>query len=87
MSGEIPSYDRAALEVLQLERLRDSLARAYAHVPHYTRAFDEAGVRPDDLGSLADLARFPFTTKADLRANYAHAARRPRPSLRAVPAT
>ena len=45
-------------------------ARVYAHVPHYTRAFDAAGVTPDDLTSLADLARFPFTTKADLRANY-----------------
>ena len=70
MSGEIPTYDRAELEALQLERLRDSLGRAYARVPHYRRAFDEAGVEPDDLTSLSDLARFPFTTKADLRANY-----------------
>ncbi|HEX3929212.1 MAG TPA: phenylacetate--CoA ligase PaaK [Nocardioides sp.] len=70
MSGEIPTYDRAGLEALQLERLRDTLHRAYAQVPHYTRAFDGAGVHPDDLASLADLARFPFTTKADLRANY-----------------
>src|SRR4051812_22553869 len=70
MSGEIPTYDRAGLEALQLERLRDTLARAYAHVPHYRRAFDAAGVTPDDLTSLSDLARFPFTTKADLRENY-----------------
>ena len=70
MSGEIPTYDRAELEGLQLERLRDTVSRVYAQVPHYTRAFDEAGVRPDDLTSLADLGRFPFTTKADLRANY-----------------
>src|SRR3954447_20281031 len=70
MSGEIPTYDRAGLEALQLERLRDTLARAYAHVPHYRRAFDAAGVTPDDLTSLADLAAFPFTTKADLRENY-----------------
>jgi len=70
MSGEIPTYDRAELEALQLERLRDSLARAYERVPHYRRAFDEAGLTPGDLTSLADLARFPFTTKADLRANY-----------------
>jgi phenylacetate-CoA ligase len=70
MSGEIPTYDRAELEALQLDRLRGTLARAYDAVPHYTRAFGEAGVRPDDLTSLADLARFPFTTKADLRANY-----------------
>ena len=70
MSGEIPSLTRVELEGLQLERLRDTLSRVYAHVPHYTRVFDEAGVRPDDLTTLADLARFPFTTKADLRDNY-----------------
>ncbi len=69
MSGEIPDLTRAQLEQLQLERLRDSLRRA-AGVPHYAAAFREAGVSPDDLTSLADLARFPFTTKADLRANY-----------------
>ena len=51
-------------------RLRDTLHRAYANVPHYRRAFDEAGVRPEHLDTLADLRRFPFTTKADLRDNY-----------------
>src|SRR3954451_19059125 len=70
MSGEIPRLSRAKLEELQLERLRDTLARVYARVPHYTRAFDDAGVRPEDLTTLPDLARFPFTTKADLRAHY-----------------
>ena len=70
MTGEIPTLSRAELEALQLERLRDTLHTAYTQVPHYTRAFDEAGVRPDDLTALADLARFPFTTKADLRENY-----------------
>ncbi|HEX4687149.1 MAG TPA: phenylacetate--CoA ligase PaaK [Nocardioides sp.] len=70
MSGEIPTIGRAELEGLQLERLRETLERVYAHVPHYTRAFDEAGVKPDDLTSLEDLGLFPFTTKADLRANY-----------------
>src|SRR5690242_12866788 len=69
-SGEIPTYGRDELERLQLERLRGTLARAYLHVPHYTRAFDAAGVTPDDLVSLSDLTRFPFTTKADLRENY-----------------
>src|ERR1043165_6971202 len=69
MSGEIPTYDRAELEARQLAHLRDTLERVYTHVPHYTRAFDEAGVQPDDLTSLEDLARFPFTTKADRRAN------------------
>jgi phenylacetate-CoA ligase len=69
MTGEVPDLARAELEALQLERLRDSLRRA-AGVPHYARAFRGAGVSPDDVTSLADLARFPFTTKADLRANY-----------------
>jgi phenylacetate-CoA ligase len=58
------------LRALQLERLRQSLAHAYAHNPHYRRKFDEAGLRPDDLSSLSDLARFPFTTKQDLRDSY-----------------
>ena len=58
------------LRALQLERLRWSLKHAYEKVPHYRRSFDAAGVRPGDLRDLADLAKFPFTTKADLRANY-----------------
>jgi phenylacetate-CoA ligase len=58
------------LRALQLKRLRWSLKHAYDRVPHYRKAFDAAGVRPDDLKDLADLAKFPFTTKADLRANY-----------------
>jgi phenylacetate-CoA ligase len=70
MTGEIPTYDRTELERLQLERLQDTLARVYDRVPHYRRAFDEAGAGPGDLRSLGDLTRFPFTTKADLRANY-----------------
>ena len=70
MAGEVPAYSREELEALQLSRLQDTLARAYERVAHYRRAFDEAGVSPADLTSLSDLARFPFTTKADLRANY-----------------
>ena len=62
--------DRATLQDLQLERMRWSLSHAYDNVGHYRQAFDEAGVTPDDLSSLTDLARFPFTTKADLRDNY-----------------
>ncbi|MFI2711025.1 phenylacetate--CoA ligase PaaK [Micromonospora sp. NPDC018662] len=58
------------LRALQLDRLRDSLRHAYAHVPHYRRAFDAAGAHPDDVRDLADLARFPFTAKAELRENY-----------------
>jgi phenylacetate-CoA ligase len=58
------------LRSLQRERLRWSLKHAYENVPHYRKAFDAAGVHPGDLKDLADLAKFPFTTKADLRANY-----------------
>lgn len=65
---EIASRDEIA--ALQLTRLRATLKRAYENVPHYARAFDAAGVRPDDCRSLADLAKFPFTAKADLRDNY-----------------
>ncbi|MFJ9663335.1 phenylacetate--CoA ligase PaaK [Streptomyces sp. NPDC101219] len=62
--------DEAGLRALQLERLRASLRHAYDHVPFYRQSFDAAGVHPDDCRSVADLARFPFTTKADLRAHY-----------------
>jgi phenylacetate-CoA ligase len=58
------------LRALQLERLQWTLRHAYDNVPHYRKAFDAAGVSPHDCTSLADLARFPFTTKADLRDNY-----------------
>jgi phenylacetate-CoA ligase len=58
------------LRALQLERLQWSLRHAYENVAHYRAAFDAAGVHPDDCKSLDDLARFPFTTKADLRENY-----------------
>ena len=58
------------LRALQLERLRWSVAHAYANVPHYRAAFDAAGVHPDDVRDLADLARLPFTTKGDLREQY-----------------
>ena len=61
---------REELRALQLERLRRTLRHAYDNVEHYRRAFDRAGVTPEDCRSLADLARFPFTTKADLRDTY-----------------
>ena len=67
-SGE--RLDAGALRAVQLERMRASLRHAYEHVPFYRESFDKAGVRPDDCRSLTDLARFPFTTKADLRKNY-----------------
>ncbi|WP_287497937.1 phenylacetate--CoA ligase PaaK [Pandoraea sp. CB10b_02] len=58
------------LRALQLERLKKTLRHAYDNSPVYRRKFDEAGVHPDDVSSLADLARFPFTTKQDLRDSY-----------------
>ena len=79
MLGRAPRVDElepieraspAELAALQLERLRSTLRHAYANVELYRRRFDEAGVHPDDCHSLDDLARYPFTTKADLRDNY-----------------
>ncbi|MDT7579509.1 MAG: phenylacetate-CoA ligase, partial [Pseudonocardiales bacterium] len=61
---------RDELQALQLRRLRWTLRHAYTNVPHYRRAFDAAGVHPDDCRELADLAHFPTTSKADLRENY-----------------
>ncbi len=58
------------LQALQLQRLQWSLRHAYDNVAHYKAAFDAAGVHPDDLKTLADLARFPFTGKKELRENY-----------------
>jgi phenylacetate-CoA ligase len=66
----IETASRDEIAALQLIRLRATLQHAYTNVAHYRRAFDRAGVHPDDLRSLSDLARFPFTTKADLRENY-----------------
>jgi phenylacetate-CoA ligase len=60
----------AELRALQLERLQWSLTHAYDNVAHYRKKFDAAGVKPGDCKSLADLAKFPFTTKADLRDTY-----------------
>lgn len=66
----IETASRDELAALQLQRLKWSLAHAYRNVAHYRAAFDARGVHPDDLRTLEDLAQFPFTTKADLRANY-----------------
>jgi phenylacetate-CoA ligase len=77
--GDIPPeglLDRAerlspsGMRRLQRERLAWTLRHAYDNVPHYRRAFDAAGVTPADFHDLPDLAKFPFTTKADLRDNY-----------------
>ncbi len=64
------TWDLDHLRDVQLRRLKDTLARAYANVPHYTAAFDAVGLHPNDVKALADLASVPFTTKEDLRRNY-----------------
>ena len=66
----IENASRDEIEALQLQRMRWSLNHAYKNVAHYKASFDSAGVHPDDLKSLADLSRFPFTKKSDLRGNY-----------------
>src|SRR5918997_6945016 len=58
------------LRALQLERLQWTLRHAYENVPHYRRTFDAHGVRPEDCRELGDIARFPTTSKSDLRDNY-----------------
>ncbi|MFY8116638.1 MAG: phenylacetate--CoA ligase PaaK [Roseateles sp.] len=71
--GDLEPIEKASLDelqALQLQRLKWSLKHAYENVPHYKAAFDAKGVHPDDLKTLADIAKFPFTTKQDLRANY-----------------
>ncbi len=66
----IERASRDEISALQVQRLKWSLQHAYDHVPHYRKAFDDKGVHPSDLKTLSDLAKFPFTTKSDLRANY-----------------
>jgi phenylacetate-CoA ligase len=70
LTDRIETASRDEIAALQLKRLKWSLAHAYANVPAYRAKFDAAGVHPDDLRTLADLAKFPFTAKADLRDNY-----------------
>ncbi|MDP9930271.1 phenylacetate-CoA ligase [Variovorax paradoxus] len=66
----IETASRDEITALQIRRLRATLQRAYDNVPHYRKAFDAKGVHPNDLKSLADLSKFPFTVKSDLRDNY-----------------
>ena len=61
---------REQLEALQLERLKETVNRVYAKVPAYAKKMDEAGVKPEDIKCLADLAKLPFVTKQDMRDNY-----------------
>jgi phenylacetate-CoA ligase len=66
----IETASRDEIAALQLARMKWSLNHAYNNVAHYKKAFDAAGVHPDDLHTLADLSKFPFTVKSDLRDNY-----------------
>ncbi len=69
-NDEMETLPREALEALQLKRLKQVVERVYATVPFYRKKFQEAGITPDDIKSLDDLKRLPFTTKEDLRENY-----------------
>jgi phenylacetate-CoA ligase len=71
--GDLEPIETASadeLQALQLQRLQATLKHAYERVPHYRQAFDAHGVHPSDCNQLADIAKFPFTAKADLRAHY-----------------
>ncbi|WP_198939311.1 phenylacetate--CoA ligase PaaK [Motiliproteus sp. MSK22-1] len=67
---DIETASTDELRSIQLERMRASLAHAYKNIPHYRQKFEQLGVCPEDLHSLEDLAKFPFTVKQDLRDNY-----------------
>ncbi|WP_370162978.1 phenylacetate--CoA ligase PaaK [Limimaricola soesokkakensis] len=66
----IETASRDEIAALQLQRMKRTLKRAYEGSPFYRAKFDECGVHPDDLKSLSDLKKFPFTVKQDLRDNY-----------------
>src|SRR5437867_5073856 len=77
MHGETFMFDRATetmpraeLEALQLHRLKETIGRAYAKVAPFRRKLDAAGIKPDSLRTLADIVRFPFTVKSELRDNF-----------------
>jgi phenylacetate-CoA ligase len=70
LDPNVETMSRDALTALQTNRLKQTLQLAYANVPHYRAKFDSVGVQPGDFRTLADLARFPFTLKTDLRDNY-----------------
>lgn len=67
---EIETADRKTIEAIQLERLKATVHRVYNNVPHYKKTFDEMGLKPDMIKSLADIRHLPFTIKNDIRDNY-----------------
>jgi phenylacetate-CoA ligase len=67
---EFETMSREDLEAVQLQRLQTTVARIYANVPFYKTTFDKAGIKPENIKTLDDLQRLPFTNKQDLRDNY-----------------
>lgn len=67
---EMECADRETMRALQLEKLKKTVKHAYDNVPHYKKAFDEAGIKPEDIKVLDDIRKLPFITKEDLAANY-----------------
>jgi phenylacetate-CoA ligase len=67
---EVETFERQILEKIQLERLKDTVRNVYSKVPFYKEQFDQRGIKPEDIHSLHDINRLPFTTKADLRSHY-----------------
>ncbi|HOP74888.1 MAG TPA: phenylacetate--CoA ligase [Bacillota bacterium] len=67
---EMEMMSRSELEKIQSQRLKNTVERVYHNVPFYKKKFDEAGIKPEQIQSVKDLARLPFTTKQDLRDNY-----------------
>jgi len=68
--SKIETATREEMQDIQLEKLKKVVAYAYANSPFYTKMFDKAGVKPEDINSLSDLRKIPFTVKSDLRDNY-----------------
>ena len=69
-NDEIECMAHDELKKLQLKRLQDVVKRAYETVPYYKKRFDEAGIKPEDIKTLDDIQKLPFTTKDDLRHAY-----------------
>ena len=67
---DIECMSRQNMNALQLERLKQTVAYTYENVPMYKKRFDEIGLKPSDIQTLADLQKIPFTVKTDLRDNY-----------------
>ena len=67
---EIECADRETMRGLQLEKLKKTVKYEYDNVPYYRQKMDEKGVKPEDIKTLEDITKLPFTTKEDLAANY-----------------